>query len=71
MKKILAATMIAGAVAATAATAGQTAFHLSNRLSGGYDDNIYLRASDKTDSFRLMELATAGIFTLCVSFRKN
>jgi opacity protein-like surface antigen len=55
MKKILAATMMAGAMAATAAMAGQTAFHLYNRLSVGYDDNIYLRAENEDDSFRLME----------------
>lgn len=61
MKKILAATMIAGAMAATAATAGQTAFHLSNRLSGGYDDNIYFREHDKDSSFRLMEQLDAQL----------
>ena len=55
MKKIFAAMMMAGAAAATAAMAGQTAFHLSNRVHFGYDDNIYLTENDKTDSIRVME----------------
>lgn len=55
MKKIFATMMVAGAAAATAAMAGQSGFHLGNRVRFGYDDNIYLRDADKTDSIRLME----------------
>ena len=60
MKKIL-ATMTVAALAATAAMADSTPFHLSNRVTFGYDDNIYLRETDETDSFRIVEQLEASL----------
>ena len=53
MKKLCMA--LAGVVLATGAFADNTSFHVSNRLRLGYDDNLWLRSSDKTDSFRIVD----------------
>lgn len=53
MKKICLA-MAAAAIAASAMADNQV-FHLANSLKLGYDDNVYLRDTDKQDSFRIIE----------------
>jgi len=54
MKKICLA-MAAAAAIASAAMADNQAFHLANTLKFGYDDNLYLRDTDKQESFRIID----------------
>lgn len=53
MKKLCMA--LAGVVLATGAFAENTAFHVSNRLRLGWDDNIWLSEKNEEDSFRIVD----------------